>query len=69
MGDVTWLSGEITEVRHDEKLGPLIEVSVSGTNQRGSENIRATATILLPSRVHGPVKLPQAPPPTQHRAA
>ena len=25
-----------------KRLGPLIEVAVSGTNQRGSENIRAT---------------------------
>jgi acyl dehydratase len=68
MGDVTWLTGEITEARIDEKLGPLIEVVIVGTNQRGSENIRATATILLPSRVHGPVKLPDAPPPTQYRS-
>lgn len=68
MGDVTWLTGEITEVRDDEKLGPLIEVSIIGTNQRGTENIRANATILLPSRAQGPVTQPEAPPPTQHRA-
>jgi acyl dehydratase len=67
MGDVTWLTGEITEARIDEKLGPLIEVSVAGTNQRGTENIRADATILLPSRQHGPVRLPEAPPPTAFR--
>jgi acyl dehydratase len=67
MGDVTWLTGEITEARIDENLGPLIEVSVAGTNQRGTENIRADATILLPSRQHGPVALPEAPPPTAFR--
>ena len=68
MGDVTWLTGEITKARIDEKLGPLIEMAITGTNQRGSENMRASATILLPSRQHGPVRLPQPPPPTPHRA-
>ena len=67
IGDVTWLTGEITEVRHDEKLGPLMEISLRGTNQRGSDNIRADATVLLPSRQFGPFKLPTPPPPTQHR--
>lgn len=69
IGDVTWLTGEITEARLDPVLGPLIEVSVRGANQRGQENIFATATILLASRVHGPAKLPKAPPPTQHRGS
>jgi hypothetical protein len=67
IGDVTWLNGEICEVRNDEKLGPLMEVSLRGTNQRGSDNIRADATVLLPSRQFGPVKLPKSPPPTKHR--
>lgn len=68
IGDVTWLTGEITEARIDEKLGPLIEVAMRGTNQRGSENIRATATILLPSRKLGPVTLPESPPLPPYRA-
>lgn len=68
IGDVTWLTGEVTEARVDEKLGPLIEVVMRGTNQRGSENIRASATILLPSKTHGPVKLPEPPPVTPHRS-
>jgi acyl dehydratase len=67
IGDVTWLTGSVTAKRVDDTLGPLIEVSVTGTNQRGNDNIRADATILLASREHGPAKLPQAPPPTQHR--
>jgi acyl dehydratase len=69
MGDVTWLTGEIAEARVDERLGPVVEVTMRGTNQRGSENIRATATILVASREHGPVKLPQPPAPTPHRSA
>lgn len=67
MGDVTWLTGEITDKRVDDVLGPLIEVEMRGTNQRGSDNIRAEATILLASREHGPVQLPEPPPPTEFR--
>lgn len=69
MGDVTWLTGTITDARVDPELGPLVELDISGTNQRGAENIRATATILVASRVHGPVKLPPAPPVTRYRRA
>jgi acyl dehydratase len=68
MGDVTWLTGEITDARVDEKLGPLIEIEMRGTNQRGQENIRASSTILVASRKHGPVKLPKAPAPTEFRS-
>ena len=68
MGDVTWLTGEVAAARVEERLGPVVEVVLRGANQRGSENIRATATLLVASREHGPVKLPQAPPPTPHRA-
>ncbi len=68
IGDVTWLDGEVTGKRIDETLGPLIEVTMRGTNQRENENIRADATILLASRDHGPVRLPQSPLPTEHRA-
>ncbi|MBX3509712.1 MAG: MaoC family dehydratase N-terminal domain-containing protein [Hyphomonadaceae bacterium] len=69
MGDVTWLTGALTHARIDERWGPLIEISVRGENQRGEENVRGEATILLPSRVRGPVVLPDAPPMTPFRAA
>jgi hypothetical protein len=68
MGDVTWLTGTITDARVDERLGPLVELAMTGTNQRGSENIRATATILVASRKQGPVKLPAPPPPPKYRS-
>ena len=68
MGDVTWLNAEVTAVRVDERLGPLIEVAISGVNQRAAENVRATATVLVASRTHGPVKLPAPPRPPEHRA-
>ena len=68
MGDVTWMTGEITAKRVDPVLGPLIEIAMRGTNQRGSDNIRADATVLVASREHGPVRLPEPPAPTPHRA-
>jgi acyl dehydratase len=67
MGDVTWLNGTVSDVRVDEKLGPLIEVEIRGVNQRGAENVKAGATVLLASRAHGPVKLPAPPAPPPHR--
>jgi len=68
VGDTTWFSGTITEVRDDPELGPLIEVEISAVNQRGQENIKGSATILLPSRARGTVRLPMAPEITQYRA-
>ncbi len=61
VGDVTWIDGQITEVRNDPELGPLIEVSIVGTNQRGQQNITAAATILVASRSKGLANLPKAP--------
>jgi acyl dehydratase len=68
VGDTTWITAEITEARIDERKGPLVELKITGTNQRGMENVRASAIILLPSRQHGPVKMPEAPPITKHRS-
>ena len=67
MGDTTWLTGSITGKRIDPVLGPLLEVTVAGTNQRGKENIRGAGRILCASRSLGPVKLPPPPPLTPHR--
>lgn len=63
MGDTTWLSGTVTGRRVDPTLGPCVDISITGTNQRGTQNVTATATILLASRGHGPIRLP-APPAT-----
>jgi len=68
LGDVTWLSGKIVEIRIDEKLGPLVELEVSGINQRGEKNITGAATVLLPSRAGGPVRLPDPPPMPKYRS-
>ena len=68
VGDTTWIQGEVIEARVDEKLGPLLELKITGTNQRGQENIRASATILCGSRAHGELKLPPTPPMPEHRS-
>jgi acyl dehydratase len=68
MGDVTWINGSVSEKRIDERLGPVVELEMSGVNQRGGENVRASATVLLASRELGPVKLPTPPPPPKYRS-
>lgn len=60
-GDTTWFTGTVTDKYVSEDVGPAIDIQISGTNQRGKENCTARSTILLPSREHGPVVLPQAP--------
>lgn len=59
VGDTTWISGRVSAKRLDPELGPLIELSLEGKNQRGAANVTGSATILLPSRAHGPVRLPE----------
>jgi len=68
MGDVTWITGTVTDARVDERLGPLVELAMQGVNQRGEENVCATATLLVASRKHGPAKLPSPPPPPEFRS-
>lgn len=61
MGDTTWVKGSILDKRVDPELGPLVDVSVNCVNQRGETTVFGTATVLLASREHGPVRLPEAP--------
>jgi hypothetical protein len=61
VGDTTWLSGAVSGKRIDPEIGPCVEIEIRGTNQRGTENITGEATILVPSRKFGDVKLPPAP--------
>ena len=58
MGDTTWIDGVVSDARVDDLLGPLIEVELKGVNQRGKENIRGSATILVASRATGLAALP-----------
>ena len=40
---------------------PAVDLELAATNQRGTVTTPGTATILLPSRDHGPVRLPDPP--------
>lgn len=60
-GDTTWYTGTVVEKFVSPEIGPTIVVNISGVNQRGDENTTATATVLLASREHGPVRLPDPP--------
>ena len=68
MGDTTWIQGIITDARVDDVLGPLIEVALTGINQRGKENISGSATILVASRTSGLAALPPAAKPPAYRS-
>jgi acyl dehydratase len=61
VGDTTWVRGRIVDKVLAEGDRPAVEVEVSCTNQRGEVTAPGHATILLPSRAHGPVRLPDPP--------
>ena len=60
IGDSHIITGEVTAKRiEDERC--LVDIAMRGTNQRGNVTCPATATVALPSRQHGPVRLPDPP--------
>jgi acyl dehydratase len=61
MGDTTWITAAITNVERSDALGCVVELEVTGTNQRGQRNIGGWATVIVPSRATGPVQLPTPP--------
>lgn len=64
IGDTTWLSGEVVDkVQSEGRSGVRSEVHIAMrcTNQRGTVTSPAKAVVLLPSREHGPVELPEPP--------
>jgi len=61
VGDTHWMTGRVTRRYLAEGERPAVDVDLSGTNQRGDTTVPGHATILLPSRQHGPVRLPDSP--------
>jgi acyl dehydratase len=61
VGDTQWLSGVVTRAYQAEGDRPAVDVELRAVNQRGEETTPGHATILLPSRERGPVRLPEPP--------
>jgi hypothetical protein len=61
VGDTQWLSGSVTSRYLADGGQPAVDVELAATNQRGELTTPGHATILLPSREHGPVRLPEPP--------
>ncbi|MFN3215078.1 MAG: hypothetical protein ACE367_01125 [Acidimicrobiales bacterium] len=61
VGDTHWMRGTVTRRYLAEGDRPAVDVDIRGENQRGEVTCPGTATILLPSREHGPVRLPDPP--------
>ncbi len=61
VGDTQWLSGTVTRQYLAEGDRPAVDLELAAVNQRGELTTPGHATILLPSREHGPVRLPDPP--------
>ena len=61
VGDTQWLSGRVVAHYLAEGGRPAVDLELSCTNQRGEPTTPGHATVLLASRTHGPVRLPDPP--------
>jgi acyl dehydratase len=61
IGDALWITGEVTGKRELDGGRFAVDVALRGDNQRGDTTSIGWATILLPSRKHGAVMLPDPP--------
>jgi len=61
VGDTHHLTGTIVRKYLADGDRPAVDLELAATNQRGTVTSPGTATILLPSREHGPVRLPDPP--------
>jgi len=62
VGDAQWLGGRVTRkylLEGSDGQRPAVDLELWARNQRGEVTAPATATILLPSREHGSVRLPR----------
>ncbi|MCH2170580.1 hypothetical protein MK489_07330 [Myxococcota bacterium] len=61
VGDTHWMRGRVTRKYLAEGDRPAVDLEVWGENQRGEITTPGSASVLLPSREHGPVRLPDPP--------
>ena len=55
------MRGEVVRKYLADGDHPAVDLEIRGENQRGDVTCPGHATILLPSREHGPVRLPEPP--------
>jgi acyl dehydratase len=67
IGDTHIITGEVTDKRV-EGGRCYVDIDFRATNQRGTVTAPASATVLLPSRAHGPAVLPEPPDELKARA-
>lgn len=60
-GDTQWLRGTVARKYLADDGRPAVDLDIAAVNQRGETTTPGHATILLPSREHGPVRLPDPP--------
>jgi hypothetical protein len=61
VGDTQWLRGAVTRKYLADGQRPAVDLDIRAENQRGELTTPGHATVLLPSREHGPVRLPGPP--------
>ena len=61
LGDTHWMRGRVTRKYLAEGNRPAVDLDIWGENQRGEVTCPGTASVLLPSRQYGPVRLPEPP--------
>ena len=61
VGDTHWMRGTVTRKYLSEGNRPAVDLEIWGVNQRGEITTPGNASVLLPSRAHGPVQLPDPP--------
>ena len=61
VGDTHWMSGRVVRKYLTEGDRPAVDLELEGRNQRDEVTTPGHASILLPSREHGPVRLPEPP--------
>ncbi|HEY7106094.1 MAG TPA: hypothetical protein VH986_06810 [Acidimicrobiia bacterium] len=61
VGDTQWLRGTVTDRYLTDAGQAAVDLELQATSQRGEVTAPGHATVLLPSREHGPVSLPRPP--------
>jgi len=61
VGDTHHLSGTVVRRYLADGDRPAVDLALEAVNQRGTVTTPGTATVLLPSHEHGPVRLPDPP--------